>query len=101
MCTESINPDEDRYDHILDPMRLIKKNHSKMSKAMGLLQDVIDVGKKRDINKSIKDIIEDKKLWKQNDKYNFNDENLIAGINLSNARDMLRLFKKGSKKSIW
>jgi hypothetical protein len=63
---------------------------------------VIDVGRRRDdINKSVKEIIEDKKVWKENDKYNFNDGNLIAGINLSNARDMLRLFKKGSKKSIW
>ncbi|MFS8159359.1 MAG: hypothetical protein ACMG6E_03940 [Candidatus Roizmanbacteria bacterium] len=69
---------------------------------MGQLQDVIDVGKRsRDINKSVKEIIEDKRVWKENDKYNFNDLSMIAGISLSNAKDMLRLFKKGSKKSIW
>lgn len=82
-------------------MRVIKRNHNKMSKAMAKLQDVIDIGKKEDINKDVKEIIDDWKMWKENDRYNFNDSNVIASINLSNAKDMLRLFKKGSKKSAW
>lgn len=81
MCIESVKPDPDNYDEIIDPMRLIKKNHKKLSKAMEKLQDIIDVNKKEDRNKSVKDIINDSINWKENDKYNFNDVSVLSDIN--------------------
>ena len=87
LCQKSIN---DKYETVLGPMRAIKKSQATMSKALIRLKEVSDVARYDDLDKSVQEIIDDMRKWKENNRENFLQKQQLLGQGVLSQKEMLK-----------
>lgn len=85
------------------PMERLYKSQDLTGKALRKYQDVQLVAtRKSDIeNVSIDNIMEDTRVWKQNDQENFFSKEAKLEMQIESHNDMLRLYKGSQQRNVW
>ena len=72
----------------------LSKNQDQFGQAINQYKDISHVGSYTDIQQSCSDLIEDSKVWNDNNRKNFYEKEVLNQICKNNQRDIDRVCKK-------